>query len=84
MEPGGEEAERLEALRQSDKARLEILCDVLSKHLGLETTLKRSPVILSPAYFLGNHEVRSCLMFPFIIHNFLSLFFIRVSLNIST
>ncbi|KAF6205234.1 hypothetical protein GE061_019401 [Apolygus lucorum] len=48
-----------EALRNSDKARLEILSDVLSSHLELKCAPKKNSSIgYSLGYFLGNHEAK--------------------------
>ncbi|KAL1131899.1 hypothetical protein AAG570_011510 [Ranatra chinensis] len=50
------------ALQESNKARLEILCDVLSTHLGLICSNDTSNVTYTPAYFLGNHEIKHQLL----------------------
>uniref|UniRef100_A0A0A9YRX0 Biotin--protein ligase n=4 Tax=Lygus hesperus TaxID=30085 RepID=A0A0A9YRX0_LYGHE len=48
-----------EALTNSDKARLEILSDVLCSHLELKCAPKKSSSIgYSLGYFLGNHEAK--------------------------
>uniref|UniRef100_A0A069DXC6 Putative biotin--protein ligase n=1 Tax=Panstrongylus megistus TaxID=65343 RepID=A0A069DXC6_9HEMI len=51
-----------QALEKSDKARLEILCDVLGSHLGLQCSIKQSPITFVNAYFLGNHEAKQELL----------------------
>ncbi|KAK9503234.1 hypothetical protein O3M35_011850 [Rhynocoris fuscipes] len=51
-----------QALEKSDRARLEILCDVLGSHLGLMCSIKQSPIVYTNAYFLGNHEAKQQLL----------------------
>lgn len=48
---------KLVELRGSNKARLEILTDILSKHLGLNCTTPGPDYKYTPAYFLGVNEV---------------------------
>ncbi|RZF46367.1 hypothetical protein LSTR_LSTR011151 [Laodelphax striatellus] len=46
------------ALRSSDKARVEILIDLLSTHLGLKCGKQGPDPKYTPAYFLGTHELK--------------------------
>lgn len=48
---------KLMELRGSNKARLEILTDILSRHLGLQCSTSGKDYKYTPAYFLGVHEV---------------------------
>ena len=59
MDPGhyGSDNSDRDALVKSNKARLEILCDVLGNVLGLQCATNQKDVDYSLAYFLGNHEV---------------------------
>ena len=45
------------ALKDSNKARLEILADLLETHLSLHCGAKENGFTYVPAYFLGTHEV---------------------------
>ncbi|XP_073996339.1 holocarboxylase synthetase-like protein isoform X6 [Rhodnius prolixus] len=51
-----------QALEKSDKARLEILCDVLGSHLGLQCSIKQPHITYTSAYFLGKHEAKQELL----------------------
>ncbi|XP_024214118.1 uncharacterized protein [Halyomorpha halys] len=55
-------SENRDALVKSNKARLEILLDVLGNILGLECASGQKDVDYSVAYFLGNHEVKQDLL----------------------
>lgn len=53
--------QKFTVLKQSDKARLEILSDILKSYLGLivdKTDKKFNQVLYSNAFFLGRHEVK--------------------------
>ncbi|XP_063233773.1 biotin--protein ligase isoform X2 [Bacillus rossius redtenbacheri] len=61
VDPGQYEGEgdQLQALRESDRARLEILQDLLSSQLGLKCAdLSAPPPEFTPAFFLGRHELK--------------------------
>ncbi|CAG2066989.1 unnamed protein product, partial [Timema podura] len=61
VDPGQYESEetKFQALQKSDKARLEILQDLLSSHLGLSVAEKQGPLpAYTPGYFLGRHELK--------------------------
>ncbi|CAH1132028.1 unnamed protein product [Ceutorhynchus assimilis] len=47
---------KFEALKDSNKARLDILQDILSNHLELDCTNPNANPVLTPAYFLGRHD----------------------------
>lgn len=64
---------KLAELRGSNKARLEILVDILSKHFGLNCSPPKIDYKYTPAYFLGVNEVFKSSMFLFLI--FLITFF---------
>lgn len=52
------EEDKFDALKKSNIARLEIIKDLLSTHLGLDTSHDQiNPVQYTPAYFLGKFEV---------------------------
>ncbi|XP_069191950.1 microtubule-associated protein futsch isoform X5 [Procambarus clarkii] len=46
----------------SNEARLEILRDLLSTELSLDTTMSSTVTTYSPAYFLGRHELKQTLL----------------------
>lgn len=54
------EEDKFKALKESNAARLEIISDLLSTHLEMETIshTAKTDVIYTPAYFLGRYEVR--------------------------
>ncbi|KAI4487632.1 hypothetical protein M0802_011988 [Mischocyttarus mexicanus] len=54
------EENKFNALKQSNLARLEILNDLLSVHLGIEvrTSMEKTSVHYTPAFFLGRHELK--------------------------
>lgn len=56
------EEDKAVALKGSNKARLEILADVLETHLGLHCGVKDNGFSYLPAYFLGTHELKQDLM----------------------
>nr|CAD7202941.1 unnamed protein product [Timema douglasi] len=61
VDPGQYESEetKFQALQKSDKARLEILQDLLSSHLGLSVAENQGPLpAYTPGYFLGRHELK--------------------------
>lgn len=60
IDPGQFESDDFnrDALEKSNKARLEILGDVLGNVLGLQCSLQQKEIVYSSAYFLGNHEVK--------------------------
>lgn len=52
------EEDKFKALKESNIARLEIISDLLSTHLGMEIKDHTSEAaIYTPAYFLGRYEV---------------------------
>ncbi|KAJ9584247.1 hypothetical protein L9F63_021409 [Diploptera punctata] len=53
-----DEETKFAALKHSNTARLEILQDLLSTHLGLQCSSKQSMPQYTPAYFLGRHETK--------------------------
>lgn len=56
------EEDKALALKDSNKARLEILADLLQTHLGLHCGAKEIGFSYLPAYFLGTHELKQELM----------------------
>lgn len=44
-------------MKDSNQARLEILKDILSKHLDMDCNNDLQDVTYTPAYFLGRHDV---------------------------
>jgi hypothetical protein len=53
-----DEESKFAALKESNSARLEIIQDLLSTHLGLQCTASQKLPTYTPGYFLGRHEVR--------------------------
>lgn len=53
-----DEESKFTALKESDTARLEIIQDLLSTHLGMQCTTSQKIPTYTPGYFLGRHEVR--------------------------
>lgn len=49
--------DKRKALRESNPARVEILSDLLSTHLGLDCSKEKENIKYSVGYFLGSHEV---------------------------
>lgn len=58
-----DEESKFVALKESNTARLEIIQDLLSMHLGLECTTSQKLPSYTPGYFLGRHEVRISISF---------------------
>ncbi|KAL6267955.1 hypothetical protein P5V15_001023 [Pogonomyrmex californicus] len=52
------EEDKFEALKKSNVARLEIISDLLSTHLGLETSHDQISIQYTSAYFLGKFEMK--------------------------
>lgn len=55
--------DKMQTLKKSNPARLEILTDILSSHLGLHCSPKIQDFKYTTAYFLGTHEVRIFLIY---------------------
>jgi biotin--protein ligase len=55
-----DEESKFMALKESNTARLEIIQDLLSTHLGLECAADQKLPTYTPGYFLGRHEVGVC------------------------
>ncbi|XP_023706545.1 uncharacterized protein LOC111863940 isoform X3 [Cryptotermes secundus] len=53
-----DEESKFVALKESNTARLEIIQDLLSMHLGLECTTSQKLPSYTPGYFLGRHEMK--------------------------
>lgn len=52
------EESKFKALKESNTSRLEIIRDLLSSHLDMKVTSQiRPPVVYTPGFFLGRHEV---------------------------
>lgn len=54
---------KFEALKESDKARLEILKDILENRLDVDCTSSAIDVKYEAGYFLGRHDVLICVFF---------------------
>jgi hypothetical protein len=54
-----DEESKFAALKESNTARLEIIQDLLSTHLGLECASDQNLPTYTTGYFLGRHEVRT-------------------------
>jgi hypothetical protein len=65
-----DEESKFAALKESDTARLEIIQDLLSTHLGLECADSQNLPSYTPGYFLGRFEVGTLTLLTF---HFLSL-----------
>lgn len=54
------EEDKFKALKESNAVRSEIISDLLSTHLEMETTshAAETATIYTPGYFLGRYEVR--------------------------
>lgn len=53
-----DEESKFAALKESNTARLEIIQDLLSTHLGLECASSQNLPSYTPGYFLGRHEAK--------------------------
>ncbi|XP_021926967.1 biotin--protein ligase isoform X2 [Zootermopsis nevadensis] len=53
-----DEESKFTALKESDTARLEIIQDLLSTHLGMQCTTSQKIPTYTPGYFLGRHETK--------------------------
>jgi biotin--protein ligase len=53
-----DEESKFAALKESNTARLEIVQDLLSTHLGLECSGSQNMPSYTPGYFLGRHEAK--------------------------
>lgn len=60
IDPGEyvEDEHKFEALKESNQARLDILKDLLSSHLELDCDNSNEVPVLTPAYFLGRHDLK--------------------------
>lgn len=52
-----DDEDKFAALKESNKARLEILRHILSHHLDMDCVNENSDPPLSAGYFLGRHDV---------------------------
>ncbi|XP_049844585.1 biotin--protein ligase isoform X6 [Schistocerca gregaria] len=57
-----QEKEKFRTLQASDSARLAILRDLLSVHLGIECSLSDTVPHYKPGYLLGRSEVKECFL----------------------
>jgi hypothetical protein len=73
-----DEESKFAALKESNTARLEIIQDLLSTHLGLECANNQNLPSYTPGYFLGRHEVGTLVLLTF---HFLSIHIVRPYLS---
>jgi hypothetical protein len=84
-----DEESKFAALKESNTARLEIIQDLLSTHLGLECASNQNLPSYTPGYFLGRHEVGTGVVHMFLPHSphfifFLHIFFFFICLFFSS
>lgn len=73
-----DEESKFAALKGSNTARLEIIQDLLSTHLGLECCGSQNMPSYTLGYFLGRHEVRTVVVQMLLSHSSHFIFFIHV------
>ena len=73
-----DEESKFAALKESNTARLEIIQDLLSTHLGLECSSSQNMPSYTPGYFLGRHEVGTVVVQVLFLHSSHFIFFIHI------
>jgi hypothetical protein len=73
-----DEESKFAALKESNTARLEIIQDLLSTHLGLECFSSQNMPSYTPGYFLGRHEVGTVVVLMLLSHSSHFIFFIHI------
>jgi len=73
-----DEESKFAALKESNTARLEIIQDLLSTHLGLECSSSQNMPSYTPGYFLGRHEVGTVVVQILLSHSSHFIFFIHI------
>lgn len=73
-----DEESKFAALKESNTARLEIIQDLLSTHLGLECSGSQNMPSYTPGYFLGRHEVGTLVVQMLLSHFSHFIFFVHI------